>query len=177
MPALITAAALKALVPTALDDDTLTALIEREEAEMIRRFGPHSDGETAISETVTYAGADVFTTRPIDTLSSISVVSYAGASPVTLTTSQYYRIPSLNQIRLAALISPAYLTITYVPPDDRPLRTQVLIDLVRLAVEQFSAAGGKVSGYGFSIEASSASAADRGAQREQLYSRLTLQAV
>ena len=177
MTPLLTAAAFAAIVPTTLAADVLQGIIDREEAEMIRRFGAHADGVTAVSETAELSGADVFTSRPIASLSSIAVVAYIGASPSTLAASQYYLVPPLNQIRIAPFLTNSFVTITYVPRDDRSLRTQVLIDLVRLATEQFSAAGGEVSGFGFSVKASSASAADRTAQREQLYSRLTLQAV
>lgn len=174
---LLTPVEVAAIVPTSLDASVLQGVIDREESEMIRRFGAHADGVTEVSETMELSGADVFTSRPIASLSSIAVVAYIGASPSTLAASQYYLVPPLNQIRIVPFLTQSFVTITYVPRDDRTLRAHVLLDLVRLALEQFSAAGGEVSGFGFSVKASSASAADRAAQREYLYSRLTLQAV
>ena len=183
---LITPADVTAVLSTDLDSAALQSIIDREEAEMVRRFGANADGVTAFTETFTLTGADIFTSRPISSLTSISVVAYVGASPSTLATSQYYRVPPLNQIRISPFLTDSFVTVTYVPANDQALRKQVLLDLVRLAMEQFSTSTGKVSGLGtgkvsglgFSIErGGGASASDRNVQREQLYSRLTLQAV
>ena len=175
---LITPTDVTAVLSTDLDAAALQSIIDREEAEMVRCFGATADGVTTFTETFMLTGADIFTARPISSLSSISVVAYVGASPTTLATSQYYRVPPLNQIRISPFLTDSFVTVTYVPANDQALRKQVLLDLVRLAMEQFSTSTGKVSGLGFSIErGGGASASDRNVQREQLYSRLTLQAV
>jgi hypothetical protein len=60
------------------------------------------------------------------------------AAATTLTSTQYYAYP--GQGRITRLSEGTRwgrsVVVTYVPADDRPLRTQVLIELVRQALEQ-----------------------------------------
>jgi hypothetical protein len=91
-----------------------------------------------------------------------------GGSATTLTVTQYH--VKTDQGRLIRLPEGTYwgcaIAVTYVPADDRPLREQVLIDLVRLTLERTAMQGESVAGeYSYT-------AADWEAQRRTLYRKL-----
>lgn len=178
MTPLLTAADYAAIVPTTLSADVLQDIIDAEEAEMVRRFGAAGDGVTTITETFETTGADLFVSRPIVSIISISVISYIGATSHALTTNQYYRLPPNNQIRLSPFLTGAFVTVSYVPANDTAIRRAILIDLVRLQTAGYATTGEDISGLGYSIKSSTTlTALDRADERERLFSRLTLQAV
>lgn len=134
---LVTLPMLRAIVRTSIDDTLLQTIIDREEAEVVRRFGTHA-GDGAITATLQGGKSNVCLGRAIGTVSSITEASTLGATPTTLTSSDYYtwagqgRIQRLPEGQCWGRV----VTISYTPADDNALRRQVIIELVRLAVEQ-----------------------------------------
>lgn len=136
---LLDVATLRAQVQTGIDDTQLAALIAREEAEIVSRYGAHYiDGVTPISETVAGGMRSLYLKRRIGSISGISEAQTLGGTATALLASAYYLWP--NEGRITRLPEGALwgcsVVISYVPQDDRPLRTQVLIELLRLALEQ-----------------------------------------
>jgi hypothetical protein len=166
---LLTVATLRAQVQTGMDDTQLAALIEREEAEVIARYGAHYvDGVTPITEECTGDSCSVYLKRRVSSISSITEARQLGGTATTLTTSQYHVWP--GQGRLGRLPEGTRwgrtVTVSYVPADDSPLRIQVLIELCRLALEQTAMKGESVAGE-YSYQAS-----DWVRERQRLYRRL-----
>jgi hypothetical protein len=166
---LLTVAALRAQVQTGLDDTQLAALIEREEAEVIARYGAdYVDGVTPISETPQGGMSNLYLKRRIGSIVSIDEALVLGGSASTLAASQYHvwadqgritRLPEGTRWGCSVVAS-------YVPQDDRPLRLQVLIELCRLALEQTAMKSESVAGeYAFQ-------APDWELARKRLYRRL-----
>jgi len=146
---LLTADELRALVQTGLDDADLQRIIDREEAEVIAQYGAHyTDASTPVSEVVSGGGCNLFLKRRISAVSSIAEASTLGGTATTLTASQYYVWPGQGRItRLPEGTAwGSQVTVSYVPADDRPLRRQVLIELVRLALEQTAMQSESVAG-------------------------------
>lgn len=166
---LLTVATLRAQVQTGMDDTQLAAMIEREEAEVIARYGAHYvDSVTPISETCDGGTCGIYLKRRIGSISSIGEAQQLGGTATTLTASQYLLYP--GQGRIARLPEGTRwgrsVTVSYVPADDRPLRIQVLIELCRLALEQTAMKGESVAGeYSFQ-------APDWERARQRLYKRL-----
>jgi hypothetical protein len=137
----VTVAEVRALVKTALSGDDLQAVVNREEEELVRRFGPHYaevDGEEiTVSETHYGDGGTIWLNRTPKSI--VTVTEYSSLLPSdtgsALTTSHYYLDPMGG-----ALVRGSYLgwgrrvVVEYVPEDDNALRKSVLIDLVRLAL-------------------------------------------
>jgi len=134
-----------------LSDADLQAVIDREEAEIVRRFGANYPGPI----TVTRPGGQksIYLGRAIGSITSINEYYYLGdTAPTTLTSADYF--VWAGQGRLERIGSAckwgAYAIVVYVPTDDTDLRVQVMLELVRIATNQKMA--GTVSGYGFSVE-------------------------
>ena len=156
-----------------LSDSDLQAVIDREEAELVRRFGAH-DGP--LTEIVRGHGRSLYLARAIASVTSITEYLYLGdTAPQTLTTSDYYvwgdegRIERLTGAGYGAVCWGATVTVVYTPVDQADLRSQVLLELVRLATAQD--AGGSVSGLGYSIRGAG-STKDWEAARSREYARL-----
>lgn len=156
---LLTAAEAQALgVGLDLDLASLQAVIDGEEAEMIRLFGPHGDGATPVTATVRPRGGSVYVNRPILSVSSASAAAYPGGTPITIASDQRYVWGDTGVVDLypsgfawEVWDRRAVVTLTYVPTDDRALRKQILLSLTQIATEvPASGSGGKVSGLGFS---------------------------
>lgn len=147
---LVSIAELRAKVPSDLDDTQLQSIIDNEESELVRRFGPHGDGTTAITEGPKPGGErNVYVSRPIVSISSITEAVYLGDTPETVDSTTYYawkdegrieRLPSGSQTWGRAV------TVTYVPSDDRALRKQVIIELCRLALSQTTLKSESIAG-------------------------------
>lgn len=166
---LLSVAELRAVVQTSLDDAQLQGVIDREEAEVITRYGAHYDG-TAITEVCDGGTCSLFLKRRIGSVSSISEASSLGGTQTMLTSTQYYAVAGQGGIiRLAEGTRwGRYVSVSYVPADDSALRRQVLIELVRLALEQTAMKSENVAGE-YSYQAP-----DWEAQRRALYRRLAL---
>lgn len=171
---LLTVATLRAQVNTGVDDTKLQTIIDREELEIVSRYGAHYvDGSTTISETVDGGSCSIYLKRRIGTVSSITEAQSLGGATTTLTSTQY--VAYAGQGRIVRLSEGTRwgrtVVVTYVPADDRPLRTQVLIELVRQALEQTAMAAESVAGeYSFT-------APDWERQRRRLMKRLEFPAI
>lgn len=174
MPPLLSVAELRDHVNSGLSDARLDVIITREEAEVIDQYGAHYvDGSTTITETISGGTCNIFLKRRLGTISSITERSTLGGTATTLTTSQYFVWP--NEGRITRLSEGTawgrQVTVIYVPADDRPLRKQVLIELVRLALEQTAVASENIAGE------YSMTAPDWETQRKRLMKRLGFQEI
>ena len=140
---LITPADVRVLVQTNKTDSQLAAIIAREEAEVIARFGAHYvDASTTVTETMSGGTHNLFVRRAFTSVSAVV------EDDVTLTSSQYREWGT--QGRLERLPRGAswgdVLTVTYLPVDDTAKRQAVLIELVRLTLERTAFESESVAG-------------------------------
>ena len=159
---LVTVARARAHIQTDLDDTTLQTIIDDEESELVRRCGAHGDGVTAVTETIAGTnGGALFLSRPFVSITSIT----ANGSTIPAT----YYTAYAGQGQLALLSDGAWsapVVVTYVPADDRARRRMVIVELVRVALEQTAMKSESVGGeYSYS-------APDWEAKRAALYRRL-----
>lgn len=166
---LLTAAELRLQVQSGLSNADVQTIIDREEAEIIRRYGAHYDG-SAITEVCSGGSCSVFLKRRIGSVSSITEAQSLGGTQTTLTSTQYHIVA--NEGRIIRLSEGTrwgrYVSVVYVPADDSALRKQVLIELTRQALEQTAMKSENVAGE-YSYQAP-----DWEAQRRALYRRLGL---
>lgn len=161
-----------------LGDTQLQAIIDREEAEIVRRFGANWTGG-AVSETVHGGGGSIYLKRAAASISSVIEYLYPGdTAPVTLTSNDYYLWPAEGRIeRLPWGVSASMrwgtpVTVSYIPTDDTNLRKQVLTALVQIAIEAVApGAGETTSGLGYTLGKSSARVSSEGRRSDQ-YARL-----
>jgi len=154
---LVTVEELRQLVTTPLTDTELAAIIVREEDALTAKLGACGDGTTEVTEVVetTAVGRSLYLSRPI-----ASVTTIDGAAP----SSSLVILP--QQGRIVGGLWPDFVTVVYVPQDDRPRRKQGLSDLVRLTLERTAMKGESVAGeYSYS-------APDWQAERAAIYRRL-----
>lgn len=156
-----------------LGDTDLQSIIDREEAEMVRRFGAHTGSR---AETVHGGTGSIYLKRAISSITSISEYLYLGdPAPLTLVATDYYVWSDEGRIqRLYGGYAPfrwgPMVIVTYTPVDQSDLRKQVLIELVRLATNQDT--GASISGLGYSISGGPKDTSAWQASREALYARL-----
>jgi hypothetical protein len=148
MTTLVTVADVRRTVQTDIDDADLQDLISDEEAEVVRRFGAHGDGTSSVTET--YPGdnqINLYLRRPAVSVSQITVADKGGGTPATLSASSYQLWGSQGRIEyLAGSWGDRIVNVTYVPIDDRSRRRRVIVELVRLALEQTAMKAESVAG-------------------------------
>lgn len=143
---LVTIAETRAIVTTSLTDSQLQAVIDREEARMVQVCGAHYvDDDTRITETLYgEGGGNLYLKRR---LSSVYRVTEDGS--VLSAANGDFR-SHLDQGRLERLPSGtswgAEISAIYVPYDDNDHRAQVLIEMVRLAIERTAMRSENVAG-------------------------------
>ena len=165
MSTLLSLDALRAVVATDLDDAALLFIIDDEEAELVRRYGAHGDGATPTIATINGGLELLFLPRRAVSVSSVRERVYGGTYATVASTS--YALSGAGQVtRIGALWAPQ-IEVTYVPADDRALRRRVLIELVRIALEQTGYTSVSVAGV------SSVSAPNWEERRASLYRRLS----
>lgn len=142
---LLTIAEARALITTALDDIQLQTVIDREEAEMVRRHGAHGDGTSTITIELEGGKTDLFLNRTIASVTSVRERTLTG-SYATVASTDY--LSWITQGRVQRLNSAwrDIVEVVYAPGDDRSQRKQVLIELVRLALEQTAMRGENIAG-------------------------------
>ena len=144
---LVTIADVRALVQTSLSNENLQSIIDREEFEIVERFGAHYavTGETPASVTETLEGdakRNLYLRRRI---ASVSAIIDDGA---TLTTSSYRlwgKQGRIERLPLGAAWGDV-VQVTYVPYDDNLTRKAVIIELVRIALNRTAMKSESVSG-------------------------------
>lgn len=163
--ALLTVADARMHINTGLADADLGAIIAREEAELIRKCGAHGDGTTPITETVDGGNGDLFLSKPFVSISSITERAVPFADVVTVDTTTYLGYPRQGRILRNGVRWGSVVNVTYIPVDETARRVQVLIELVRLAIEQTAMKSESVAGeYSYS-------APEWEAQRAAIYRR------
>lgn len=169
--ALLTVAAVRAVVETALTDPELAAVIEREEAEAVRRFGPIGDGASPATATVAGGGASLFLPKAVAALTSVAERAGLASPLAPVDASRYLRWDAQGRLDRIDGVWGTQVVVTYTPADERERWTAVLIEVVRQAVEQTALRGASVAGeYSFQ-------APDWEQQRRQLYRRLRFMSV
>lgn len=162
---LLDVATVRTIVATALNDADLAALIAREEAYAERRFGTIADGAASRVETLVGGQQNVFTTRPIATVTSVTERSTPGGTPSTIAAANYQVWPNEGRIERNGLWL-RYVVVTYVAQDERERWRSALIEVVRHALEQTAMRSENTGGeYQYT-------APDWEMQRERLYRRL-----
>ena len=162
---LLDVATVRTIVPNALNDADLAALIAREEAYVERRFGVPGDGVTSRSETLTGEARDVFTTRPIQSVASVTERSTPGGTPSTIAAANYQVWSNEGRIERNGRWL-RYVVVTYVPQDERDRWRSALIEVMRHAIEQTAMqAESMANEYNYT-------APDWEMQRERIYRRL-----
>jgi hypothetical protein len=154
----------RALIETPLEDEGLEAIIEREEAVMVKRIGANYDPLVPIVEVWEGDGKELFLNRPITTITTITEATCLGADPTALTTDEFHiwhkqgRLTRLPRWKCWG----AVVTVTYQPEDDNETRKALLIELLRLTLERTGLKSENVAGeYSYT-------APDWDASREQL---------
>jgi len=150
---------LRAVVNTGLDDTRLSAIIDREEIEIARRLGAASDGSTTtIVETKPGGCANIYTRRPIASVTQVREQQFLGGTFATLLTTQYHvwtdegrieRLPAITGGVLAWSSGGAWgplVEVTYIPTDDRERRKLATCEFVRIALERTAMKGESVAG-------------------------------
>jgi len=167
---LLAAAELRAVVPTGLNDVRLQAIIDREEAIMVQRCGPHYvDANTRITTVLAGGGMNLYLPRRLTSVYRVTedsaVLSQAnGDFRVWADEGRLERLPAGS--RWGAVV-----TVLWVPFDDTAHRKAVLIELVRLALERTALHSESIAGeYSYT-------APDWELARAQLFRQLMLQVV
>jgi hypothetical protein len=140
---LVTPAEVRPLVKTSLTDANLQAIIDRIEAQITQRVGaPQTDAmETTITKI--FRGEGEFLFMPTEIYAVVSITEDENA----LASDQYRtwgggvieRLPSGSRWG-------DRMTVIYKPTDDRLVRKQVVIDLVRLVLERTAMKSESVAG-------------------------------
>ena len=143
MTSLVSPTDVKALINTAMSDIDLQKVIDRVEAQVTARIGaPQTDGlETQVARTVRGEGCNLF--LPTEINSVVSIVE----DDIELTAEEY-RVWSAGVIERIPINASwgDRIVVTYKPVDDRPKRTEVIIDLVRLVIEHTAMKSESVAG-------------------------------
>lgn len=139
MPSLISPADVNAVNGGGgLSNSDLQAVIDREEAELIRRFGAHYQSMTTVSQTRPGGRRSIYLTRGIGTVSSVSEYLYLGdtAPQALVENSDYVTWADEGRLERLGGCWGSKVTVVFIPVDDTYLRKQVLLELVRVAVSE-----------------------------------------
>jgi hypothetical protein len=138
----------RALVSTALDDAQLQAVIDREEAEIVRRLGAAYATGVSLAETHPGGGKSIFLRRGIGSVTTVTERVSPASDPVTLVATDYFAWA--DEGRLERLPPGgrwgAVIVVTYAPQDDREQWRQVEAELVRLLLARTALKSESVAG-------------------------------
>lgn len=174
--ALLTPAEVKAQIKTALTDDELQDVIDREEAEIIRLYGVnYVDAVQTITETLEGGEASIYLRRPITSVVSITEDDLLIESAAYRVWPAQGRIEKISGIQNwlsggdtdTAVEWGEVIVIVYKPADDNIRRKAVLLNLVRLALERTALQSESIAG-----EYSYTAAANWDEQRSELLASL-----
>ncbi len=163
---------LQDLVQTDLSSEAIQAVIDREETELIHRFGPHSiiDGTTdqaLVIERVEGRSASVFVDRPFDTVVAILTSSNGFIDSDVVNTDGYRTFPDEGRIARIGTIWEQEVEVRYFATDLDNIRKSALIDLCRIAIERQAFRRESVAG-----EYSYTSPPNWEQERESIYGRV-----
>ena len=140
---LVSPANVKALINTSISDTDLQTVIDRVEAQINARIGAPQTDAYATEVVKTLRGEGEFIFMPTEIYSVSSIVEDAS----TLTSDQYQtwaggvieRLPEESHWG-------DRVVVTYKPTDDRLMRAQVIIDLVRIVIERTAMKSESIAG-------------------------------
>lgn len=143
MTSLVAPAGVRALVNTGLTDENLQTVIDRVEAQVTQRIGAPQTNEMATTLTKVFRGEGEYLFMPTEIYAVVSVTEDGSA----LTSDQYQtwaggvieRLPSDSNWG-------DRMTVVYKPTDDRLVRAQVIVDLVRIVIERTAMKSESVAG-------------------------------
>ena len=135
--ALLTTADLLAHVSSDLATASLQRLLDDSEAEIIKRFGPHSASSSQVETLIGEGRAYVFVTKPVSAVNQI--IETVGRTDTTLSANDYKVHNSLTLERLDNGTNPRSawgdsVKVTFTPVSDTDQRKRVQIDLCKLAI-------------------------------------------
>lgn len=139
--ALITANELRSALSTSLLDGELDEIIEREEAELVRRAGANWSVNLELTEKHVGGERYIFTDRPIDSVTTVTESSDNFVNTDVLTATEYRVAHELDGAieRLSAGVPIKWrrdVEVVYAPTDDTLIRKAVLIELCRIGLER-----------------------------------------
>ena len=140
---LVTPTDVKALINTSLSDANLQTVIDRVEAQITARIGAPQTDAYATEVVKTMRGEGEYLFMPTEIYSVSSIVEDTS----TLTSDQYQtwaggvieRLPDDSHWG-------DRVVVTYKPTDDRLVRAQVIIDLVRIVIERTAMKSESIAG-------------------------------
>ncbi len=144
--ALLTTEQLRNQVSTGLTDPALQAILDREEAELVRRIGAHPDGVTAVVEMRQPEALHVYLCYPVVSVSSVEERALGSTTWATVTTNAYEVDPGSAYLELVSGTWGARVRVTYIPTDQRPRRAAALIEIIRLALERTAMKSENIAG-------------------------------
>lgn len=137
---LVTPNEVRALIQTDKADAELQAVIDREEAEVVRLCGPHYvDALTTVTVRVPGGGPSIYLPCRLGSIVSVTESPLPGSPGTVLAENEDY-FAWAGQGRLERLPQGArwgsLVEVEYVPADDTEERKAVILELVRLALER-----------------------------------------
>ena len=147
---LLTVDVARALLHTALDDVQLQTVIDREEQEIVERYGAHYvDVSTTIVETLPGGERNLYLRRGITSVSAVSELADIGPAAATALVAGDYFVWGKEGMLTRLPEGTRWgdqVTVTYVPADDRSKRKEIIAELVRLALERTAMKAESVAG-------------------------------
>jgi hypothetical protein len=125
---LVTAKEAQAFIRSDLAEPELQTVLDREEARLVAKLGPHGDGVTEQTVSLLGTGGDLYLPR-----AAVSVTSIAGTLWAALDSSI---VLDAGAGRISGARWYDRVTVVYVPADDREARKQAIIDLARLSIQR-----------------------------------------
>ncbi|MCA0354713.1 MAG: hypothetical protein LCH85_22190 [Chloroflexi bacterium] len=142
---LVSVAEVRQKIATPLDDSDLATIIDAEEADLIERCGDHPDGSTEITEVARSTSASLWLRHPVVSISSVQE-RRAGEANSAVTANGYELDAATGKLERIGGSWLGIITISYVPRDQRSRRKRILIELIRLAVEQTAMKSESIAG-------------------------------
>jgi hypothetical protein len=140
---LVSTAEVRALVNTSLSELNLQAVIDRIEAQVTNRVGaPQVDGMTT-TITKTFRGEGFYLFAPTEIFAVVSIAE--DGNMLTNTEYQTWAGGVIERLPHESYWGDR-MTVVYKPADDRLIRTQVIIDLVRLTIERTAMKAESIAG-------------------------------
>ncbi len=140
---LVSPAEVKALINTSLSDENLQTVIDRVEAQITARIGAPQTDAFATEVVKTMRGEGEYLFMPTEIYSVSGIVEDTS----TLTSDQYQTWAGgvIERLPVDSHWGDR-VVVTYKPTDDRLMRTQVIIDLVRLVIERTAMKSESIAG-------------------------------
>ncbi len=146
---LVSTAEVRALVNTSMSEANLLDVINRVEAQIVARIGEPQTDTMTTTLTKIYRGEGFFLFLPTEIYAVVSIVEDTNA----LSSDQYQTWAGgvIERLPYESYWGDR-MTVVYKPVDDRLIRKQVVIDLVRLTIERTAMKSESVAGeYSYTV--------------------------